>query len=51
MWAAPSMLQDSQHAGCGPHVRLNDWLGRSGRLCGEAASDARKGWLLKPAEN
>jgi hypothetical protein len=28
IWAAPSMLQDQEHAGCGPNVRLNDWLGR-----------------------
>jgi hypothetical protein len=32
MWAAPRMVQDQDHAGCGPHVRLNDWLAGGG--CG-----------------
>ena len=25
------MVQDWDHAGCGPNVRLNDWLGRTRR--------------------
>jgi len=27
----PSMLQDRRHAGCGPYLRLNDWLGLNHR--------------------